>query len=199
MELWDMIRRLHGFLISIGIMIWIAGAVTLTNPVLAQSENKVQIPAEGMPTVLDLGATACIPCKMMAPILEKLEKEYRGKAAVIFVDVWKDNTEAKRFGIRTIPTQIFFDRSGTEFWRHEGFLDEETIVTVLNALLKKTSQSETIQLPPQSLAMAVAEPEKSSETSTYIIFLIVSGLMLLLITGWVLWELKKKRRIRASD
>ena len=86
------------------------------------------VPVKGMVTMIDLGAKACIPCKMMTPILEKLEKEYAGRAAVIFFDVWKDKTPAERFGIRAIPTQIFFDKKGKEIYRHEGFLSEEEIV-----------------------------------------------------------------------
>ena len=87
-----------------------------------------EVPVKGMVTMVDLGAKKCIPCKMMAPILEKLEKMYAGKAAVIFFDVWEDQAPARRFGIRTIPTQIFFDRNGKEVYRHEGFLSEEEIV-----------------------------------------------------------------------
>lgn len=87
-----------------------------------------EAPVKGMVTMVDLGAKVCIPCKMMAPILEKLEKEFAGRAAVIFFDVWKDDTPARRFGIRTIPTQIFFDKKGKEVYRHEGFLSEEEIV-----------------------------------------------------------------------
>jgi thioredoxin 1 len=86
------------------------------------------VPVKGMVTMVDLGAKTCIPCKMMAPILVKLEKEYAGKAAVVFFDVWKDQAPAKRFGIRAIPTQIFFDKAGKEVYRHEGFLGEEEIV-----------------------------------------------------------------------
>ena len=86
------------------------------------------VPVKGMVTMVDLGAKACIPCKMMTPILEKLEKEYAGRAAVIFFDVWKDMAPAKRFGIRAIPTQIFFDKDGKEVYRHEGFLSEKEIV-----------------------------------------------------------------------
>jgi thioredoxin 1 len=86
------------------------------------------VPVKGMVTMVDLGAGACIPCKLMAPILEKLEKEYAGRAAVVFLDVWKDKAPVKRFGIRAIPTQIFFDKDGKEVYRHEGFLSEEEIV-----------------------------------------------------------------------
>jgi thioredoxin 1 len=88
----------------------------------------LEVPVKGMVTMIDLGARACIPCKMMTPILEKLEKEYAGRAAVIFFDVWKDPKPAHRFGIRAIPTQIFFNKEGKEVFRHEGFLSEEEIV-----------------------------------------------------------------------
>ena len=87
-----------------------------------------EVPVKGMVTMVDLGAKKCIPCKMMAPILEKLEKVYAGKAAVIFFDVWEDPAPARHFGIRSIPTQIFFDKKGREVYRHEGFLSEEAIV-----------------------------------------------------------------------
>ena len=89
---------------------------------------EAEVPAKGMVTMIDLGAKTCIPCKMMAPILVKLEKEYAGKAAVVFFDVREDPAPAKRFGIRAIPTQIFFDKDGKETYRHEGFLGEEEIV-----------------------------------------------------------------------
>lgn len=88
----------------------------------------VDVPVKGMVTMVDLGAKKCIPCKMMAPFLVKLEKEYAGKAAVVFFDVREDPAPAKRFGIRSIPTQIFFDKGGKEVYRHEGFLSEEEIV-----------------------------------------------------------------------
>jgi thioredoxin 1 len=87
-----------------------------------------EVPVKGMVTMVDLGAKKCIPCKMMAPILEKLEKVYASRAAIVFLDVWEDPKPARRFGIRAIPTQIFFDKNGKEVYRHEGFLSEEEIV-----------------------------------------------------------------------
>jgi len=87
-----------------------------------------EIPVKGMVTLVDLGANACLPCKMMAPIMTKLEKDYQGKAAVIFIDVWKFPDQAKRFGIRAIPTQIFYDKTGQEVFRHEGFMSEKDMV-----------------------------------------------------------------------
>jgi thioredoxin 1 len=87
-----------------------------------------EVPVKGMVTMVDLGAKKCIPCKMMAPILAKLEKEYASRAAIVFLDVWEDPKPAHRFGIQGIPTQIFFDREGREVYRHAGFLGEEEIV-----------------------------------------------------------------------
>jgi thioredoxin 1 len=92
------------------------------------------IPAKGMVTMIDLGAKSCIPCKMMAPILEKMEKEYSGKAIIHFYDVWKDNEPAMRFKIRVIPTQIFFNLEAKEVYRHEGFMSENEIVRQLSKM-----------------------------------------------------------------
>ncbi len=95
------------------------------------------VPVKGMVTVVDLGAKTCIPCRMMAPILVELEKEYRGRAAVVFIDVTQDRDAAERFGIRAIPTQVFFDKNGRQVARHEGFMDKKSLSERLNRLLAK--------------------------------------------------------------
>jgi len=92
------------------------------------------IPAKGTVTMIDLGAKACVPCKMMAPIMEKMEKKYAGKAVIHFYDVWKDREPAARFRIRVIPTQIFFNMEGKEVYRHEGFMSESDIVGQLTKM-----------------------------------------------------------------
>jgi thioredoxin 1 len=99
-----------------------------------ESAQSASGPVKGMVTMIDLGAKACVPCKMMAPIMEKLEKDYRGRAAILFIDVWKDKEPAVRFGIRAIPTQIFFDTEGREIYRHVGFMSEEAIVSQLKKM-----------------------------------------------------------------
>ena len=92
------------------------------------------VPVKDTVTMVDLGAHKCIPCKMMAPILKRLKEAYKGKAAIIFIDVWKDKSQAKRFGIRAIPTQIFFDKSGKEVYRHMGFMGEDAIINQLKKM-----------------------------------------------------------------
>ena len=101
---------------------------------IAWAEDFNNLPVKGMVTMIDLGADKCIPCKMMAPILVKMEKQYEGKAAIVFIDVWKNNEQAGRFGIRAIPTQIFFDQNGKEVFRHVGFMSEKAIVNQLKKM-----------------------------------------------------------------
>ncbi|SCY08008.1 thioredoxin family protein [Desulfoluna spongiiphila] len=103
-------------------------------PALADTTPLPEVPEKGMVTMLDLGAHKCVPCKMMAPIITELQEEYKGKAAIIFIDVWQHRDEAKKYGIRAIPTQIFYDSTGKEVSRHVGFMDKKSIVAVLKKL-----------------------------------------------------------------
>ncbi|HUW85171.1 MAG TPA: thioredoxin family protein [Phycisphaerae bacterium] len=82
------------------------------------------------PRLVDLGADKCIPCKKMAPILEQLREEYKGRLDVEFIDVWKNPGAGRQYGIRVIPTQILYDREGNEVWRHRGFISKENLKTV---------------------------------------------------------------------
>ena len=83
---------------------------------------------QALPKLIDLGAGKCIPCKMMAPILEDLEKTHADKFEVQFIDVWQNPEPGRKYGIRVIPTQIFFAPDGKELFRHEGFFGKEDIL-----------------------------------------------------------------------
>ncbi len=108
-------------------MLLLSAYMTISSSLLAtnNSDNKVKLPV-----LWDFGADRCIPCKMMAPILEKMEKELKGQLIVKFTDVWKsENIKcAKDNDIKSIPTQIFFDENGKELWRHVGFISEKDIL-----------------------------------------------------------------------
>ena len=110
-----------------------ACCVSLINPAMLASLATTNTPAtlpekKGLPKLLDLGAGKCIPCKMMAPILEQLKKEYAGRLEVEFIDVWKNEAAGEKHKINMIPTQIFFDAAGKELYRHEGFYAKEDIL-----------------------------------------------------------------------
>lgn len=111
-----------------------------------QSSSIPDVPAKGMVTMVDIGAHKCIPCKMMAPIIESLQKEYKGKAAIIFIDVWENREQGQRFGIRVIPTQIFYDKDGKEVYRHEGFLNKGSITAQLEKLGVKPNGAKSSNL-----------------------------------------------------
>jgi len=93
-----------------------------------------KLPVKGMITMIDLGAKKCVPCKMMAPIMEKMEKQYEGRAAIVFIDVWENKDQAAKYGVKVIPTQIFYDETGKETYRHVGFFSEKAIVGVLHSM-----------------------------------------------------------------
>lgn len=107
---------------------WIAKQAALVEDPLEQTLNNSK------PSMVDFGSDSCIPCKMMKPILEELQEKYRGKADIVIVDVYRYRKIASQYGIRAIPTQIFFDESGKEIWRHEGFLSKEEIVKKLDEM-----------------------------------------------------------------
>ncbi|MBN2288834.1 MAG: thioredoxin family protein [Candidatus Glassbacteria bacterium] len=83
---------------------------------------------QGLPQLIDLGADKCIPCKMMEPVLEELRREFKGRLEVTFIDVWKNPGAGRHYGIRVIPTQIFYDAGGSELFRHEGFFSKKDIL-----------------------------------------------------------------------
>lgn len=90
--------------------------------------------AKSLPRLVDLGAKKCIPCKQMIPVLAALTNEYAGRLEVVFIDVWENRDAGKPYGIRIIPTQIFYDGSGKELFRHEGYWSKEAILAKFQEL-----------------------------------------------------------------
>ncbi|MCU0772239.1 MAG: thioredoxin family protein [Verrucomicrobia bacterium] len=96
-----------------------AGTVTNAPPAAASAR---------LPRLVDLGAGKCIPCKMMKPILEELERDYANRFVTEFIDVWENPDAGKEYGVEMIPTQIFYDAQGQERFRHVGFYGKEDIL-----------------------------------------------------------------------
>lgn len=133
---------------SLIVLTLLLGLLVLTTQAFAAEESSSvpEVPVKDMVTMVDLGAGKCIPCKLMAPILKNLQEEYKGKAAILFIDVWKHPEQSKRFNVHTIPTQIFYDKDGKEIYRHEGLFSKDNILAVLKkagvAVVEKTEPSE---------------------------------------------------------
>ena len=107
-------------------------ALAFLLPAMANATD--DLPVKGMVTMVDLGSDRCMPCRMMMPILDELKEKYRGRAAIVYVDVYERSDLAMKYGVRVIPTQIFYDHKGELVGRHEGFLAREHIEQVLAKL-----------------------------------------------------------------
>ena len=108
-----------------------------TNGASRQVTNE-QLPAEyklenltrkGMPVLIDIGADTCIPCKLMAPIIDELKEELKGKISVLFLNLNIYPGLVEEYKISVMPTQIFYEASGKERFRHEGFFSKEDILS----------------------------------------------------------------------
>jgi len=116
------------FLVVATLMLAVAAVLIVKGRTRDSVEPAAPAAAAALPRLVDLGADKCIPCKMMAPILEELRTDYAGRLEVEFIDVWKQKEKAQEYGIRVIPTQILYDPDGNELMRHEGFFSREDIL-----------------------------------------------------------------------
>lgn len=84
-------------------------------------------------TFIEIGAAKCIPCKAMQPIMKAVAEEYKGQVKVVFHDVWtpQGKADATKYNNRVIPTQVFLNKDGKEYYRHEGFFPKDELVKVL--------------------------------------------------------------------
>ncbi|MFA6980733.1 MAG: thioredoxin family protein [Ignavibacteriaceae bacterium] len=84
-------------------------------------------------TFIELGSVNCIPCKQMQPVMKAISAKYGEQVKVTFYDVWTPEQKpfAAKYGIKLIPTQVFLDEKGKEFFRHEGFYPEKEIDKLL--------------------------------------------------------------------
>jgi len=85
-------------------------------------------------TFVELGSVNCIPCKLMKQVMMEIEKEYGDKGVkIVFYDVWTKEGQpyGEKYKIRAIPTQVFLDKDGKEYFRHEGFFPKDELVEVL--------------------------------------------------------------------
>jgi len=95
------------------------------------SENSIKV------TFIELGSVRCIPCQQMQPVMKSIESKYPDQVKVVFYDIWTPEGKpfADLYKIKVIPTQVFLDEKGIEYFRHEGFFPEEELVKVLNQKL----------------------------------------------------------------
>ena len=96
-----------------------------------KKQNKTQ--SNPKVTFIELGSVRCIPCKKMEPVLENIRKKYPKDVKVVSHDVWTEKGKpfASKYGIKLIPTQVFLDKTGKEYYRHQGFFPEKEVIKIL--------------------------------------------------------------------
>ena len=98
------------------------------------SENFEGLKNGSLPFVLDFWATWCGPCRMVSPILSELAEKYDGKIVVGKCDVEEHEELAAEFGIRNIPTILFF-KNGEQVDKIVGAVSKDKFVEKFEALL----------------------------------------------------------------
>ena len=113
----------------------------VTSDVVKVAE-KTKKKADPLVTFVELGSVNCVPCRMMQKVVTEVETDYKDNVKIIFYDVWTKEGKpfGAKYGISVIPTQVFLDKDGKEFYRHEGYLPKEDI----DALLKKNGIEKVI-------------------------------------------------------
>jgi thioredoxin 1 len=86
------------------------------------------------PVLIDFYATWCGPCKMMAPIIDDIAKDYAGKLKVVKVDVDESGETAATYGVTAMPTFVVF-KGGQEVWRRMGAAPKAAFVSELQGVL----------------------------------------------------------------
>ena len=84
-------------------------------------------------TFIELGSERCIPCIKMQAVMQEIQDKYRNQVRIVFYDVWTPDGQpyARQYGIRVIPTQVFLDAEGQEYFRHEGYFPTAEVAEVL--------------------------------------------------------------------
>ncbi len=106
--------------------------------------QKNKIESKQKVTFIELGSVKCILYQKMEVVLGSIRIKYPKDVKVIFYDVWTDvgNFYATKYGVKSIPTQIFLDKKGNEYFHHIGFLDETELIKILKQ--KNVKEKNTI-------------------------------------------------------
>ncbi|TAL32226.1 MAG: thioredoxin [Spirochaetes bacterium] len=109
------------------------GAETRSGEDASRTAENVAAKTAARVTFVEIGSIDCIPCRMMQPVIRGIERDYADQVKIVFHDVWTPGgkADAQGYGIRVIPTQVFLDGEGKEYFRHEGFFPREEIMKVL--------------------------------------------------------------------
>lgn len=130
-----------GFSFPLSFLGGILGCKDINSPDNSDTQSKKNNAVSAKPlspgdikvTFIELGSVNCIPCRMMKQVMAQVEEKYGNQVKIIFYDVWtaEGRPYAEQYGIRAIPTQVFLDKNGKEYFRHAGFFPFEDLEKIL--------------------------------------------------------------------
>ena len=130
------VRRGRGLVLAVIVALLVVATIAALSACGSGAGSKAAPPAPSASaaaeiTFIDLGSVGCAPCKAMQSIMDGVERDYGERVAVVFYDVNENPDAARDFGVQMIPTQVFLDADGVEFYRHVGVLPREEIDALL--------------------------------------------------------------------
>jgi thioredoxin len=128
----------HVYNLEGGISAWQANGNPVTAATVTKDEHIQEMSAKQFDKLLtqnklvlvDFHTVWCSPCRKMAPIIDRLEKEYTGKASVLRIDVDKSTELATKYQIQSVPVFILF-KDGKEVWKQNGAMEETKLKEVI--------------------------------------------------------------------
>ncbi|KOR26114.1 thioredoxin family protein [Clostridium sp. L74] len=87
-----------------------------------------------IPVLLELSSPTCGPCRKMTPIIKEIKEEYKNKVDTHIVDLTKNPQFGDKYKVSVVPTQVFLDKDGKVFLRHEGMLTKDEIIDIINKM-----------------------------------------------------------------
>jgi thiol-disulfide isomerase/thioredoxin len=116
------------------IEITVSDSWTKTQVEFAKDNPLDKARASGKPTLVVFSAKSCCGPDKMLPVINTIQARYNDNVNIVYIEPQKEQILSARYGIRSIPTQVFYDAKGKEFFRHSGFFSDTDIVAKLTEI-----------------------------------------------------------------
>ncbi|EJP6471432.1 thioredoxin family protein [Clostridium botulinum] len=127
-------------IVIIAIMAWFKavkpkeGYSNTKGNLIKEENTNYEVNIGKIPVLLELSSPTCGPCRKMTPIIKEIKEEYKNKVDTHIVDLTKNPQFGDKYKVSVVPTQVFLDKDGKVFLRHEGMLTKDEIIDIINKM-----------------------------------------------------------------
>ncbi|NFV70725.1 thioredoxin [Clostridium botulinum] len=127
-------------IVIIAIMAWFKavkpkeGYSNTKGNLIKEENTNYEVNIGKMPVLLEVSSPTCGPCRKMTPIIKEIKEEYKNKVDTHIVDLTKNPQFGDKYKVSVVPTQVFLDKDGKVFLRHEGMLTKDEIIDIINKM-----------------------------------------------------------------